>query len=59
MKKLLVTIVLTTSVAASHANDLTLKYDRPANFFEEALVIGNGNLGAIVYGGVGGVAPKS
>ena len=53
MKKLLVTIVLTTSVAASHANDLTLKYDRPANFFEEALVIGNGNLGAIVYGGVG------
>ena len=29
-----------------------LKYDRPAEFFEEAMVIGNGNLGAIVYGGV-------
>lgn len=32
-------------------NRLTLHYDRPAKFFEEALVIGNGNLGAIIYGG--------
>ena len=32
-------------------NALTLHYDRPADFFEEALVIGNGRLGAIVYGG--------
>lgn len=32
------------------ANDLTLRYDRPAKYFEEALVIGNGNIGAIVYG---------
>ncbi|MDE6430089.1 MAG: glycoside hydrolase family 95 protein, partial [Duncaniella sp.] len=29
---------------------LTLRYDRPAEFFEEALVIGNGNLGATLYG---------
>ncbi len=29
----------------------TLHYDRPANFFEEALVIGNGTMGGIVYGG--------
>lgn len=28
-----------------------LHYDRPAQFFEEALVIGNGTLGGIVYGG--------
>ncbi len=28
-------------------NTLTLHYDRPADFFEEALVIGNGRLGAI------------
>ena len=36
----------------SHQNNpLTLHYDRPATFFEEALVIGNGNLGAIIYGG--------
>ncbi len=28
-----------------------LHYDRPAEFFEEALVVGNGRLGATVYGG--------
>lgn len=32
-------------------NRLTLHYDRPAEYFEEALVIGNGTMGAIVYGG--------
>jgi len=31
---------------------LKLRYDRPADFFEEALVIGNGQMGAVVYGGV-------
>lgn len=31
---------------------LKLHYNRPAQFFEEALVIGNGHLGATVYGGV-------
>lgn len=31
-------------------NSTLLKYDRPAKFFEESLVIGNGNLGAIIYG---------
>ena len=30
---------------------LTLHYDRPAEFFEEALPIGNGRLGAMIYGG--------
>ena len=29
----------------------TLHYNRPATFFEEALVIGNGTMGGIVYGG--------
>ena len=29
----------------------TLHYDRPALYFEEALVIGNGTMGATVYGG--------
>lgn len=32
---------------------LQLNYDKPAEFFEESLVIGNGRLGAIVYGGTG------
>ncbi|MDO4497918.1 MAG: glycoside hydrolase family 95 protein, partial [Bacteroidales bacterium] len=31
---------------------LVLRYDKPADYFEESLVIGNGNLGAAVYGGV-------
>ena len=31
--------------------DLILHYDRPAQFFEEALPLGNGRLGALVYGG--------
>lgn len=29
----------------------TLHYDRPADYFEEALVIGNGTMGGIIYGG--------
>ena len=32
-------------------SSLTLHYDRPAEYFEEALVIGNGTMGGIVYGG--------
>ena len=39
-------LTLPTWVAAQ-----TLHYDRPATFFEEALVIGNGTMGGIVYGG--------
>lgn len=31
---------------------LTLFYDRPAEFFEESLVIGNGTIGAAVYHGL-------
>lgn len=45
---------IVTASAAVHAATcpgLTLKYDRPAEHFEEALVIGNGNIGATVYGG--------
>lgn len=36
---------------ASAQSSLTLHYDKPATFFEETLVIGNGRQGAIVYGG--------
>ena len=35
---------------AGDKNPLTLHYDRPAAFFEEALPIGNGRLGAMIYG---------
>lgn len=33
------------------SNDLIMRYNRPATFFEETLVIGNGTLGASIYGG--------
>ena len=33
-------------------SDLKLWYDRPAEYFEESLVLGNGKMGASVFGGV-------
>lgn len=40
-----------TMMSGVKKDNLKLHYDRPAQFFEEALVIGNGKLGATVYGG--------
>lgn len=37
--------------AGEDTTRLALHYNRPAEYFEEALVIGNGTMGAIVYGG--------
>ena len=34
------------------AGNMKLHYERPAEYFEEALVIGNGTMGATLYGGV-------
>ena len=39
-------LILPTTTGAQ-----TLHYNQPATFFEEALVIGNGTMGGIVYGG--------
>jgi alpha-L-fucosidase 2 len=49
MKRLLLLCVLLSS-ACTRSQQHTLFYDRPAEFFEEALPIGNGHLGAMVYG---------
>lgn len=38
-------------VSMTMAQAQTLHYNRPAEYFEEALVIGNGTMGATVYGG--------
>lgn len=48
----LITMLLSLP-AWGRADDLSmmLHYDRPAVFFEEALVIGNGTMGGVVYGG--------
>lgn len=40
-----------TTWAEERNKNLKLNYDRPAEYFEETLVIGNGTMGAIVYGG--------
>lgn len=40
-----------TTWAEEGNKNLKLNYDRPAEYFEETLVIGNGTMGAIVYGG--------
>lgn len=53
MRSILLVAAFGVASIASGAekNPLMLRYDRPAEFFEESLVIGNGNLGAIIYGG--------
>lgn len=43
--------LVTMAITFFSANAQTLHYNRPATFFEEALVIGNGRLGGIIYGG--------
>ena len=49
------TAVLTTYLTLCEAQTvqapMVLQYDRPADFFEESLPIGNGKIGALVYGG--------
>ena len=49
MRKAAFFAMLLIAVNSAFAANI-LKYNRPARFFEEALIIGNGNLGAIVYG---------
>ena len=49
MKKELLSALVACYCSAAEGQ--TLRYDRPANFFEEALVIGNGTMGGTVYGG--------
>lgn len=43
-----------TSFGNAYAEQLPMRlwYNRPAEFFEEALPIGNGKMGAMIYGGV-------
>ena len=44
-------MVMGAAVAAGAEPGLRLHYDRPAQYFEETLVIGNGRIGAAIYGG--------
>ena len=48
---LLLFLGLASACAPSSEKPLKLHYNQPAAFFEEALPLGNGTLGALVYGG--------
>ena len=50
MKRLLILILLTTIPFSTGAQ--VMRYDREAASFNEALPLGNGHIGAMVYGGV-------
>ena len=51
-KNLLSLILLITPIVISSAN-LKLWYNKPATIWQEALPVGNGRMGAMVYGGIG------
>ncbi len=55
-KSFLMSLLFAFAVTAFGNNDgqlpLKLWYDRPAEFFEESMPLGNGKLGALVYGGI-------
>jgi len=50
MNRLILFVSAALAVTSGLANDLKLRFDRPAGFFEETFVLGNGSQGAIVYG---------
>ena len=54
-KYLLITAILSGSITLCKAQTeqapMVLQYDKPATYFEESLPIGNGKLGALIYGG--------
>ena len=54
MKPALIVTALLAVSCAGNREPLTLHYDSPATYFEEALPLGNGRLGAMVYGGTQG-----
>ena len=48
----LVVLAAGCAVPAGSSPDRVLRYDRPAQTWNEALPVGNGRLGAMVFGGV-------
>ncbi len=49
---LVTSVIMTLNLYSQEQLPMRLWYDRPADYFEESLPIGNGKLGALVYGGV-------
>lgn len=53
MRKLVIVLWVFMIGGVMYGNDLKLWYNRPAGSWTEALPVGNGRLGAMVYGGTG------
>ncbi|UCC43192.1 MAG: glycoside hydrolase family 95 protein [Candidatus Zixiibacteriota bacterium] len=53
MRRFVVVVVAALAVTCADAADLTMWYDKPADRWVEALPVGNGRLGAMVFGGIG------
>ena len=54
MKQLLLTTAILAFAGVANAQQqapMVLQYDKPATYFEESLPIGNGKMGALIYGG--------
>lgn len=51
MKNITILILFVLTTLSAQAQKLALWYTNPATYFEEALPIGNGRIGAMVYGG--------
>ena len=53
MKQLLTILAFATTLPCNAQQQLPMRlwYDKPAQYFEESLPIGNGRLGALIYGG--------
>ncbi|MEO6150484.1 MAG: glycoside hydrolase family 95 protein [Mucilaginibacter sp.] len=52
IKKIIITLLVTLPLVANCQNNLKLWYDEPAAVWTEALPVGNGRLGAMVFGRV-------
>ncbi len=52
MKLINLTILLLIPILALSQSNLKLNYNKPAEYFEESLVIGNGKVGASIFGGI-------
>ena len=48
---LLISVMLCQMATAQEQAPMVLNYNKSATFFEESLPIGNGKLGALIYGG--------
>ena len=49
---LLALLLFSCSIKAQSQHPMHLWYDRPADYYEESLPIGNGKMGASIYGGI-------